>query len=914
MGQGNLGTVKSKKVIWKRLKARLSEPMVDASITFTQFLELKKKAGDKDKAANDRLLKLKAGPGNWTAAKYSGTSRKVAEVEGKSCIVYDLDFVTHEQLDYIREGFAEINAFAWFMHTSRSHSPEKPRVRLVIPASRLMLPEEAFAIHRLLALYLADDPEEAVEIPDLVSFRTNQTLFWPSISKGQEFWTDENVAAVFDVDDFLEAHPDWTNHETLPHQERETNRGSLDPNRRMEDPREKPNPIGAFCRAFTVEDVIERWLSDVYQPGDSEGRYTYLPGSSSNGAIVYDDDLVLFSNHGTDPIEGAANAWDLLRLHMFGEKDRGAHGNTSPMNLPSSKAMVELARSLPEVLGEEFGSHDDLLEDLEDGDEDEEDNDVDSAPSALEKEAEEPAGDDDVDDEAKDLLGDMLDELEGAEDMESRKKKPDSSWMANFRRKATGDLEPVLNNAQLILMNDPRFKDSIGYNEFTHDPVCFKPIRSKAIPTPSRAVPRRERKTGRRWEDGDDYAISAICSGNAERKGYEVDFADNTIQKAVLIAGRANPVNPVKDDIEECYRRWKEASSPTGLLDTFGIKYLGLPDTPFHRESPAMLIVGSVARTYEPGCKLDIMLVLEGKTGSGKSTFWQVLFLDQFTTELKCDLTDTGRLIEQTRAFRFVEMAEMTAAKKVDANTLKMQLSSARDVHRLAYGKREMEFPRQFIFGGTSNDDDYLTDPTSTRRYWVWRTDRDMHNRIDRDALQAERHLIWGEAYQRYLDMRQEQPHGGPFLDVDGDMARERDVIAEGSRRRTAVEEIADVVEDWLNKPRRACDVMIDEDGLTLPEFEGDETAMIRNMVTAQETYTELRFDDVLSQYRNATTATYGKALALVPGWALAGKFRRFGLSQRQWYSRGGQDGPRWIPAPARVSVPADDEEDDLLG
>ncbi|WP_164744794.1 VapE domain-containing protein [Nioella ostreopsis] len=908
MGRGKgLGKIENVRWSVKKLIRKLSKPLQDTSITFSQYQALQKKAKGGDKAANDLLLEKKRVAGNWTAARYSGTTRKVADVVGKSAVVLDIDNVSHDQLEMIQMGAAEISEFAWFMHTSRSHCPEKPKVRLIVWVNRLMTPDESHAIHRLLSLYLAEDPDEAIEIPDVVSFRTNQTMFWPSISDGQEFWTDENVASVLDVDEFLSQHPGWENYENLPYQEGEKKRGKLDPNKRMEDPREKPNPIGAFCRAYSVEDVIEKWLDEIYIPGDSEteARYTYVEGSASNGAVVYEDGLFLHSNHGTDPIEGSANAWDLLRVHKFGHLDGDVHANTSISQYPSYKAMVKLAQSDPRVAEEEYAHMCDMLDDLDDDDDDEDDDLLGDLP--------------DEDDDLGDLLGDLPDEDDdgedepptGGADKKKRKKgeKPDMSWTANLLRKANGDLEAnSVSNPTLLCENHPLLRGRIGYNEFTQDPVCMEPIRSKRIHLPSPDVPLRDRKHGRKWTDDDDASIKLLLSANEARGGLETDFSKDNIQVAVLAAGKQNPVHPVKDFLEECHARWVKEGRPTGELERLASDYLGCPDTVFHRESSVMFPTAAVARVYEPGCKVDVMTVIEGLTGSGKSTFWQVLF-GGFCTELKCELDDTGRLVEQMRGWWALEMAEMYAAKRADANTLKMQLSSAADQHRLAYARREAVFKRQSVFTGTSNDDDYLTDPTSVRRFWVWRTTKSMWDMIDIERLRSRLWAIWGEAYQNYLDMRAAQPYGELRLDLHSREAiLEQQEIAQGSRKRTAVEEIAEVAQEWLDTPRPASEVMVDGDGLVLDEYADDDTPMVRNMVTAKDLFEALRNEAVLQPYRNADVRTFGKALALLDGWTFIGQVRRHNQRTR-WYVRG-DDGPVWVPANTIWGR----DEDDMLG
>lgn len=875
-GRG-LGRIENVRWSWKKLKRKLSEPMVDTSVTFAQYEAL-----DQD----EKLVKKRA-PGSWTPSRYRSNRRAIADLREKTLIVYDLDYVTRNQLDDIKLGLAPISEFAWFMHTTRGHFPESPRARMILPVSRPMKPDEAHAVFRLLATKLADDPEEGIEIPDLVSFRGNQTMFYPSISRGQEFWTSENVAPILDVDEFLAENPGWEDFENLPYQVEESNRGKIDPNRRMEDPYKKPEPMGAFNRAYTVQEVIANWLTEVYAPGDSESeeRYTYLLGTGSNGAVVYEDGKFLHSNHGSDPVQ-TCNAFDLCRLHMFGHLDAEAHHNTAPGNMPSFKAMMEFARQDERVIGDLYQGFDDTLDDLEDEDTDQDE------------------GEDDGDDSD---LGSMLDDLgddDEDEPEEPKKEKADKSWIKNLRRKANGELEPVLNNVALIVEHDRRIKDCISYNEFTYDPVCRKPIRAPKISTPSKTLSRRDRKRGRRWEDADDMSIQLICSGNNARGGYETDFPRNQVETAVLSQGMRNPVHPVKELIQSHYAKWQKKGSPTGALDSWVVDYLGCPDTPFHRESARVLMIAAVARIYEPGCKFDVMPVIEGATGSRKSTFWSTLF-GGFVTELDCDLDRGDRVIENLRGNWAVEMAEMAAAKKAESNMLKMRLTQQCDVHRLAYAKREQEFPRQSIWVGTSNEDDYLTDPTSNRRFWVWKSPKDRFDPIDTDALESNLWQIIGEAYQSYVDMREAEPYKPLFLDLQSpEVIREAIEIAEGSRRATAVETMAEGVQEWLDQavPAEECEGV---DGVIPDDAMGDGTPMVRNMVTAKMVFDLLEGESFMRGYRNTNPSTMGRVLKLVPGWRCIERQRRHGVNA-VWFVRG-EDGPLWVNAAGSDTGEIDD-------
>ena len=91
--------------------------------------------------------------------------------------------------------------------------------------------------------------------------------------------------------------------------------------KKQEDPLSKQGIVGIFCRAYTVQDAIYKFLSDVYAPSVKEGRFDYIPGEGTAGVVIYDDKFA-YSHHATDPAGGKLlNAFDLVRLHRFPEED-----------------------------------------------------------------------------------------------------------------------------------------------------------------------------------------------------------------------------------------------------------------------------------------------------------------------------------------------------------------------------------------------------------------------------------------------------------------------------------------------------------------------------------------------------------------------------------------------------------------
>lgn len=914
------GLGKVEQVTWtlKKLRAKFAEPLVDVNTPWSKYLKLQKIAKDLDhpkhKEAANQILGMKMSAGNWTAARYEGKSRKVTDIVAKTMLVLDIDHANHDQVLDIRSNLTPVSEFYWLAHTSRSHYPEKPKFRMAFPVSREMKPDEAHAVLRHLSTYLLDDPEEAIEIVDTVTFRPNQTMFWPSISKGQDYWCDENLAGdILDVDEFLARNPGWEDFVTLPYQVGEKKQGLKDPSAKMENPLEKPEPIGAFCRTYRIEDAIETFLPEIYTPSlsASDVRYNYEPGSGLNGAVVYDDGLFLLSQHGTDPASGLHNAFDLVRLHKFGHLDQDTRENTNPGNLPSFKAMVEFCRQLPEVVAEEFSALNDVLDDLDDDEDDEHD----SASGDFEldgSDAKKKSGDlsdelDDLPDEDPDV-----DDLLGEEKPKKEKKKADREWFGNLIRKANGDLEPRLNNAELICSNDPRISKAVAYIELTLDPVALKPIRAKKMTLASPPLERLDRERGfRPWTDGDDISIKRLMSAPETLQGYGVEMPRSTIEEAVLIAGKKNSFHPLRDEFLRCHKLYLESGKATeGAIEQIPQRFLGCPDDEFHRQSSLYLMLGMVARTFEPGCKFDIVVIIRGTQGGGKGLFWDRLANGYFV-QLPTRFDDVSKMVEAMKGNLVGELGEMAGLRRDTAEIAKDFITRTKDQLRLAYGRRAGVYPRQCIMVGTSNLDAILHDPTGNRRFLIWVDTHDEDNPIDLEGLEELRPMLWGEAYDRYLQMREKQPYGNLRLDLhSAEARRQRDAVAENFRKRTATEDIADALRDWLDERKPAHEVMVDESGLTLERYEGDETPMVRNLVNANMAWGDIKNHPAVDTYRHAGAHTCGSALTQIEELTPLGRCRRHG-QRANWFCRF-RDGPLWVPAPEEEDEPADDI-DDLL-
>ena len=278
--------------------------------------------------------------GGFVGGHLRDNRRKRENVAFRSMLTPDIDHAAPEFADRFRAVFRHEAV----VYSTHGYTPEEPRLRLIIPMTRDVTPDEYVAIMRFFAA------EWGIDQFDECSYRVNQLMYWPTTPADGEYLYFRTAGEWLNPDKYLTAHPDWRDFSLLPTSSRESAVRNQN-GRKMEDPLEKPGVIGAFCRAYSPGDAIETFLSDVYAPSMSEGRYDYLPADSSAGVVIYDGRFV-YSHHASDPVCGRLlNVFDLVRLHRFRDLDDRAPSETPVGKLPSFKAMCEFALKDERVKG-----------------------------------------------------------------------------------------------------------------------------------------------------------------------------------------------------------------------------------------------------------------------------------------------------------------------------------------------------------------------------------------------------------------------------------------------------------------------------------------------------------------------------------------------------------------------------------
>lgn len=276
-----------------------------------------------------------------------------------------------------------------------------------------------------------------------------------------------------------------------------------------------------------------------------------------------------------------------------------------------------------------------------------------------------------------------------------------NAWMGELTR---GDKGPhaSIANALLVFGRDAELSTVLAYDEFAH-----RIVMTGAPPAAYRGAALLPGPYPRAITDTD----VTLMQGYVQRS-YDMRISQPIAQQAVVGQAELQRIHPV--------RSWLDGLKWDGLsrVDDWLHFAFGTPKDAYHRSVGTKLLCAAVRRVRQPGCKFDYVLVLEGDQGRGKSRACAALFgIDWFTDNLSHDLAHKDA--QQGMSGKWgLELGELSALMRTTSQVAKAFFSRQVDYFRPPYGKSFVERPRQCIFIGTTNDPDYLSDPTGNRRYW----------------------------------------------------------------------------------------------------------------------------------------------------------------------------------------------------
>lgn len=311
--------------LWlSELYQRLQTPMRGAE-SYAEYMRMRKPEQDERKDV-----------GGFVAGRLDGARRKAGAVAGRDILTLDLDNLPPGSTDDVLRRLEGL-ACGYCVYSTRKHAPEAPRLRVLLPLDRTVTADEYEPVARKAAQLL----QREMNWFDPTTFEPSRLMYWPSCCADSAYvyqWSDKPLLYA---DGMLElykgAWQDMTQWPQVPGaQERHARLAE-----KQADPTTKPGIVGAFCRTYDVPAAMNAFLPGVYE-SCSENRYTYVKGSTAGGAVLYGDGKWLYSHHATDPCSGRlVNAFDLVRLHLYGALDDEAKPDTPVSRLPSYETMTQ---------------------------------------------------------------------------------------------------------------------------------------------------------------------------------------------------------------------------------------------------------------------------------------------------------------------------------------------------------------------------------------------------------------------------------------------------------------------------------------------------------------------------------------------------------------------------------------------
>lgn len=332
---------------------------------FIERLELRRTSetlAEYDKLSKSKQGAIKDGPA-FVGGLVRGGRRKKVNVDSRWLVTLDADHATN---DFLMDVDLTLGGYDYLVYSTHSHRPDRQKYRLVIPCDRDMTPDEFTAVSRKLA-----DQIGMHYFDPTTSFKLHQLMYFPSCSKDAEPVFEVANGAPLSVDRILDEYLDWPDVAEWPRHDKES-KSLIEDGKKQQDPTQKRGVIGLFCQTYGIAEGIELFLSDQYEPGTMENRYTYLHGTSANGLEVFPDQALAYSHQDSDPVADghSKNLFDMVRLHLYSDLDDNVKPNTPGNKFPSYVAMQEFVYELPEikraVVDQRAASITDDFEDIED--------------------------------------------------------------------------------------------------------------------------------------------------------------------------------------------------------------------------------------------------------------------------------------------------------------------------------------------------------------------------------------------------------------------------------------------------------------------------------------------------------------------------------------------------------------------
>jgi hypothetical protein len=266
---------------------------------------------------------------------------------------------------------------------------------------------------------------------------------------------------------------------------------------------------------------------------------------------------------------------------------------------------------------------------------------------------------------------------------------PERAWMVELRRTDKGAVKCTFANVVLILTHDAAYGAKLRLDEM-RGVVMLGDVEIT------------------------DAAVSRMRVDFEQR--HAIQPGDSEMARAVQLVASTNGFHPVGAWLRQL--KWDGVSR----LHQVATEILRVRAESDEELTLFVLLVrrwfiSLVARALSPGCKVDTALILEGAQGAGKSSFFRVIAGEWFSdTEMALD-KDAMLQLRGAWVYEWSELENVTSRQSV--SRVKAFMTSTEDRYRPPFGRNPVNVKRSGVIVGTTNTQDFLHDPSGSRRFWV---------------------------------------------------------------------------------------------------------------------------------------------------------------------------------------------------
>jgi len=216
------------------------------------------------------------------------------------------------------------------------------------------------------------------------------------------------------------------------------------------------------------------------------------------------------------------------------------------------------------------------------------------------------------------------------------------------------------------------------------------------------------------------------------------DVRTQDVRDAVELAAHQHPYNPLTEWFNDL-----PANAGTDLLDSWLTTVCGAADTPITRVIGRKWLISAVARALKPGCYVEGSLIFFGDQAAGKT--WLFTNLNprkEYYSGEELNISNKKEAAALCAGKFIIELGELNSIRRNELNAMKQYLTATEDTYQPKYKQRAVTVPRMHIFGGSTNEETFLTDPTGNRRFWCVAAG----DKIDQELFLKIKEPLWAQA------------------------------------------------------------------------------------------------------------------------------------------------------------------------